>query len=248
MAYNSRRGRFSGGGVALTVSLLLLISPHRLGAIPLTGGALDFYQSFQGTLSAVDVDLGFGPVSTGTISYTLDTTNPSAQQFAFNFDTLTATADLDLLVDFPLLATLGLQPLPIHVSESGPIISGVPDLPSGPQELTFEALLTGGGTIGPGSLFSGFVYSNINDTNTTKNVNVEAGGTFNETINGGGNIKIQATITQPGGTPKPTSGTGNFGIGPKPIPEPSTWLMMLTGTVSLMGYRVAERWVEKSRH
>jgi hypothetical protein len=206
-------------------------------AVPLTGGVVDFYQSFTGSLAPVTVDLGSGPVSTGLISYTLDVTNPSVQQFAFNFSTLTATAQLDLRVNFPLLQTLGASPLTIHIAESGPIVSGVPDLPVGNnQSVTFRALLTGGGTVGPGSPFSGFTFSNINDTTVVKNVNVEAGGTFNETVNGGGNITLTATITQPGRPGAPTTGTGTFGIGPKPLPESSSLLLLISGLAGLAGY------------
>lgn len=224
-------------GVLIGVSAVCVCLPLPAYAVPLNGGVVDFYQSFTGSLAPVTVDLGSGPVSTGLISYNLDGTNPSAQQFVFNFSTLTTTAQLDLLVNFPLLQTLGASPLTIHISESGPIVSGVPDLPVGSnQGLTFRTLLTGGGTVGPGSPFSGFTFSNINDTTVVKNVNVEAGGTLNETINGGGNITLTATITQPGKPPVPTTGTGTFGIGPKPLPEASSLLLLGSGLAGLAGY------------
>jgi hypothetical protein len=217
---------------------LICVGPSPAFAVPLNGGVVDFYQSFTGSLSPVEVDLGSGPVSTGLISYSLDATNPSAQQFGFNFSSLTATAQLDLVVNFPLLQTLGAPPLKIQIVESGPIVSGVPDLPVGDnQSLTFRALLTGGGTVGPGSVFSGFTFSNLNDTTTVKNVNVAPGGTYNQTVTGGGNITITATITQPGKPPVPTGGTGTFGVGPNPLPEPSSMILLGSGLAALAGYR-----------
>lgn len=217
---------------------LICVGPSPAFAVPLNGGVVDFYQFFTGTLSPVEVDVGSGPVSTGLISYTLDTTNPSAQQFAFNFSSLTTTAQLDLIVNFPLLQTVGAPPVRIHIAESGPIVTGVPDLSVGSnQNLSFRSLLTGGGTVAPGSLFSGFAFNNLNDTTTVKTVNVAPGGTFTQTVTGGGNITITATITQPGKPPVPTGGTGTFGIGPNPLPEPSSLILLGSGLAALAGYR-----------
>lgn len=205
----------------------LIIFNESANAVKLQGKVTDFYQSFSGTLSPVEVDLGSGLVSTGEISYSLDLTNPSEQKFTFDFDTMTAAAELDFHVTFPLLQSLGLAPIKIHVSESGPIISGVPDLPvENEQNLQFRALLTGGGVVNDGSIFSGLEYKNLNDTNVTKNVNVASGGQFSQPINGGGNInvKIEGTIQSPGSNPQVTVGTGGATIGTKPVPEPLTIL------------------------
>ena len=126
----------------------------------------------------------------------------------------------------------------MHIAESGPIVTGVPDLSVGSnQNLSFRSLLTGGGTVAPGSLFSGFAFNNLNDTTTVKTVNVAPGGTFTQTVTGGGNITITATITQPGKPPVPTGGTGTFGIGPNPLPEPSSLILLGSGLAALAGYR-----------
>jgi hypothetical protein len=211
--------------ILATLPAALVIFQKPVNAVNLTGRVTDFYHSFNGTLSAVELDLGSGLVSTGEISYSLDLTNPSEQRFTFDFDTMTATAELDFLVTFPLLQSLNQSPIRIHISESGPIISGVPDLPVGDnQSLQFRALLIGGGIVTDNSIFSGLEYRNLNDTIVNKNVNVSPGGTFNQNINGGGNIavNIEGTIQQPGSNPSITVGTGGATIATEPVPEPLT--------------------------
>jgi hypothetical protein len=158
---------------------LICVGPSPVFAVPLNGRVVDFY---YGNIICSRDRCGFGPRIDRAHIVQLDTTNPSAQQFAFNFSSLTATAQLDLIVNFPLLQTLGASPVRIHIAESGPIVSGIPDLPVGDnQNLAFRSLLTGGGTVASGSLFSRFAFNNINDTTTVKNVNVAPGGTYNQT-------------------------------------------------------------------
>lgn len=222
-----------------TVVTAVCFSSQTVSGVPLTGGVVDFYHSFGGTLSAVTVDTGSGPMTTGPIAYSLNLADPSAQRFAFDFDTMTASAELDLLVSFPLLTTLGEGPLNIHITESGPIVGGPPNILVGSdQTLSFQALLTGGGLVAPGSIFSGAQFSNINDTVVVKPVNIEAGGTFTQTldIKGGGSVKIEATITLPDGTKKQTSGTGAFTVASTPVPEwNSSASSLLTIGISIYG-------------
>jgi hypothetical protein len=82
----------------------------------------------------------------------LDLTNPAAQTLALDYGALSNTSSLDLLVDMPLLHTYGLPPIPLHINESGPILSPLPDFAGGPASMTLDALALSGQTLnlGPG--------------------------------------------------------------------------------------------------
>jgi len=213
--------------ILTTLPAALVIFQKPVNAVNLKGKVTNFYHSFNGTLSAVELNLGSGLVSTGEISYSLDLTNPSEQKFTFDFDTMTATAELDFLITFPLLQSLNQSPIKIHISESGPIISGVPDLPVGDgQSLQFRALLIGGGVVNDSSIFSGLEYKNLNDTtiNYNNSINIAPGGTINQNNDSEGDIdvNIEGTIQQPGSNPSITVGTGGASTKPVPgVPEPS---------------------------
>ncbi|HLO89365.1 MAG TPA: hypothetical protein VK203_30755 [Nostocaceae cyanobacterium] len=208
----------------VSLPLALGIFQNSAKAVTLTGDATYFYQSSTGTVAPVYIDLGFGPVSTGEVSYSIDLTKPKNQTFNVNFDTKTVTVEIDYLLSFPLLQQIGRPPIRVHVSESGPLLSAVPDLPIGQaQSLKFDALVIGGGTAGPDTILPGLKYTTSDTITVSTLVDVEVGGIFKPTKNVIGNInvtEIKSTITVPGGSPQVTTGIGRSTLATTPVPEP----------------------------
>ena len=209
---------------------------------PLRFGTWRFpYDSFDGTLDSISLDLGSGLVSTGPISYSLDPEAEPGTSFSeINFDSATETLELDLIITFPLLDELGEQPLKIHISEVGPV-EGIPEVPEigTSNSLTLRSVLQGGGTINqPGSIFDGFVFTNSNihirGNNNTVTVNTDEEGNTN--IGPGSGTEIDTDVEVESSTIKDGNGdiideTTGEGSGNStsamivsPVPEPLTIL------------------------
>lgn len=205
----------------MSLSVALLSIPHAVSAAILTGGATYFYRSSNGTTSPIFLDLGFGPASTGEISYSLDLTNPSSSTFSFDFDTQSVQVELDYLLDFPLLEQIGEDPIELNLSETGSIINQVPDVPIGQaQNITFQALV-----LGTGIIFSDVLVETENLLTINLVADVEEGGIFNPLSEIDAKIDpidITTTLTFPNGTTQTSTGIGNSTIGLTPIPEPSS--------------------------
>jgi hypothetical protein len=206
----------------------------------LVGSNLFRVDEYSGTTSGVLVDLGSGPVDTGLISFSLD---PAGNSFEFvDWDNKTDTWHLEMLINFPLLQTLGLTPFKMTIDETGAIDS-IPDVPIGDNvSFSFSSHLTGGGTVQDGP-FSGFTFSNFNDwtinvsgntvgTGSGNNVNLQKG-------KGNTNSQHEGTIKQPNKDPQPTSGSGAGAT--TGVPEPSTIVLTLSGAVCCSIYRWRRR-------
>lgn len=165
--------------------------------------------SFSGTLNSVPLVYKDRPVETGPITIKLDPNATRTSTFEFDDKAGTASIDLNLLVDFPLLKTIG-QPSPsIRIIENGTAFITNDQL---------TAALTGGGTIGSGSIFEGVSFSNSNSYRFGTRPGDRPGtiitGEWNTT---GGSVTLPPSL---GGGTRPTNGGGQT----KPVPEPSTIL------------------------
>src|SRR5260370_31113138 len=88
-------------------------------SIPATGTLMMQLSSFSGATSGVMVNLGSGPVSTGLISYRLDPSFGAQNFWTFNWNTGASVFNAHLLVTFPLLTSLGMNPVPILITDTG---------------------------------------------------------------------------------------------------------------------------------
>ncbi len=116
----------------------------------LSGQTFDTVTSLTGTSAAVTIDLGSGPVSTGTISVSLD---PSATStMLFNWDTGTLTSDLHVLFNSPLFTTLGIVDTKADVVETGTMTPRPTYDPFTARISDFFIDLSGHGTVTNGPL------------------------------------------------------------------------------------------------
>lgn len=230
----------------IQATILVLVLDEAALSVPLTGDLTLFYWKFDGIINPVDITLNGQSQNTGPITYSLNLTNPANQIHTFNFDNRTEQYQVDLLVTAPLLKSLGQPDQRITVSFSGPITNIVPaDLTPGvfTDVLIQGGPLQGGGTFGPGQLFAGWSYENIqiNNKNTTNNVNgngnvIETKQKQQTETNVDG--QVTGRLRPPGGgIPIPLTGTGTGLLNPVPFPEPSSVILLASGLAGLAGYR-----------
>lgn len=86
------------------------------GKFEISGVSAQQITAFSGTTTGIDVDLGSGAISSGDISFTLDTSQTNL--IIYNFDSGYATFNINLLIDAPLLTSLGEPPASINLIES----------------------------------------------------------------------------------------------------------------------------------
>ncbi|MFM6321412.1 MAG: PEP-CTERM sorting domain-containing protein [Microcystis sp.] len=86
------------------------------GKYSISGVSSQLVTSYTGTGDSVFVDSGNGPVPTGPLSFTLDTTKTNVVYF--NFDSGYATINAHILLDAPILHILGESPASINIIES----------------------------------------------------------------------------------------------------------------------------------
>lgn len=246
---------------ALSISSLLsaLLFPSNVFAIGLGGGVSGSYEIFEGIIDPFDITINGQTVNTGLVEFTIDDSKPS--NFVFDFDNMTHTYEVSLLVTSTNFSSLGVPPQEITVNLTGPITSTVPtDFP--PSTMSdveiFSETLTGGGVFGPGQLLSGWEYSNIqiNKTEVT-NVTVIIGDDNKSETKCDSNSKaegsgeIDANLTNPQGTQTiPLTGQGQTSSGnnqlscpPPKTPEPSP----IIGLLAVGGLGIASKLKKKSK-
>lgn len=183
------------------------------------------YSEYTGSTSGVDLTIGGNTFATGTISYNLDASFHAQNYFTWDWDNKIASLQLHLLLDSPLIQSLGLAPVPIKINEQGsfttvPIFDTQTHALVDPWNETVGMI--GGGTV-HGGLFDGVTFANLNDTTTTI---INNPGTV--TLNNGNELSVGPKVTVPvitnhKGTVNgmPTAGSGQGKL--TGTPEPSTY-------------------------
>lgn len=228
------------------VFLLAALAGEPASADMLTGQIVGRFESFSGQIDAVDLEINGQTVNTGLITYQLDTAaDPNNQWIIYDFDAMTQSYGVDLLVSAPLLTSLGEPAQKIRLLFSGAITSITPNdfTPGVFTSTVIEAgPLHGGGIFGPGQLFSGWEYSNIQITINTGDIKVEnVGGVQVKDNSINVNGQNQGSLKSPGGTQQaPMTGTGTATV--KAIPEPTSTVLILLGGLSVAGWsRIRKR-------
>ena len=177
--------------------------------------AIDIHNvtGFDGTFTPITALINGTPQSTGVISVSLDTSLKSTIEVENVNGIYSITQNLHLLINSPLLTSLGLKNLPINIVETGPSSDG----------MNYD--LVGGGVVGGSSPFAGtsfFDRRNRYEHHPLIDLpNLTFGWiwTFGST----------ATVRLPdvfGNTPQDTTGQGIMEA-VVPVPEPTSTLSLL---------------------
>jgi hypothetical protein len=167
------------------------------------------YQSYSGSLSSVNITVGGRTVPTGPISFDLDPTFGANNYWNINFDNRTNTAHVHLLLTSPLSNALGQGPIPILISETGPL-NDIPLITPGVFEIIhIQTTTAGGGTIQKG-IFAGFSYLEDCGCNVNLGSNNKGSGNNNNPVNQQGqgqvNDGLKGDINSKNGQSQPTEG------------------------------------------
>ncbi|MFB2983453.1 PEP-CTERM sorting domain-containing protein [Microseira sp. BLCC-F43] len=161
------------------------------------------FADFHGTFDSVNLPLNGGQVPTGVISASQNPNLPSI--VTFDTDTNQTTFDLNFLLNFPLLTSLGLKSIPISPFETGSyIVNG--------QYLITD--VTGQGKVSGSSPFAGI--------NTFFQVRWIVTSPLDTSVFLGQIESEVVTICPPSSGCLQTTGTGKASIGLTSVPEPGT--------------------------
>lgn len=182
--------------------------------------SVDRLTDFNGTVTPITVMLNGVPHSTGDITITLDSTLESTLEIVRDNMVYYVTQNLNLIINSPLMTSLGIENLPINIIETG--IS--------PDGMNFD--LAGGGMVGGVSPFSGATYLSANNHYEHQPLiiigkdHVEVGWrwVFGST----------ATVQLPdllGNTPQAVTDVGTMEV--RTVPEPSTVFLYVIGLIGI---------------
>lgn len=166
------------------------------------------FADFQGTFEPVNLLINGEQVSTGVISVNQNPNLPSIA--TFDTDTNQATFDLNFLLDFPLLTSLGLEPIPIAPFETGVYTVDGQDLIA---DVTGQSVATGDS---PFAGTTGFFQVRWRVTSPL-DTSVFLGRTESDIL----------TLCPPSSECVQITGTGVAGIGRTSVPEPGA----IAGTI-----------------
>jgi hypothetical protein len=234
---------------------LFLLAPFRANAqqqVSLSGSLTTYFSSYQSSINSFLLPIQGQLVPSGPVSLTLDLSQPELQVNTFDFDRRVHTVHVDLLLNSPTLQALGFSNLRLRIDETGPITALSPTLvvPGATQAVCVSSTLDSSGVIGPG-LLEGWTFSGRkgNDPNgpgqNCPTWRVSSTGQVIEmtpslTYNMGGTTT--ASLTSPDGLQIiPLAGTFIARYDISPVPEPTTWLLLVTGIIALANTRSIRR-------
>ena len=145
---------------AVLIGLTMLVFPCQSRAeVTLTGGFTTYLWQFTEKIDAFQVMYNGQLIDTGPVTASLDLTHPDQQTNRYDFDKMTQTLSMDLLVTAPVLTALGLPPMHLHLDETGPITDITPGLTTGLQMVCTAADLYSTGVLDPGGFLGGMLYA-----------------------------------------------------------------------------------------
>ncbi len=112
------------------------------GKFVVSGVSVMEISSYMGSAPSIDIDLGMGIVPSGPISFTLDTSQTNV--ILYNFDSGYATLNINLLVDTPLLSSMGESPASLNLIESALLPAFNIVMPSVPPASTNTSFVSDG--------------------------------------------------------------------------------------------------------
>ncbi|HLO88163.1 MAG TPA: hypothetical protein VK203_24590 [Nostocaceae cyanobacterium] len=203
-------------GISIVLGALGASIPTSTLAVTLSGKITGAYEVYEGTVDPFDITLNGVTYNTGEVTFVLD--KDKASNFTFDFDTMTHTYTVGLLLDSPLLKSLEAPAQKFTVNLKGPIKSVEPSnlSPDSVVDLKiFSDTLLGNGFFDPNQLLSSWTYENIQINITNNNQTTIVQGNDNTVSprcsaesEAKGEGKVDAKLIDPKGNPTPIKGKG----------------------------------------
>lgn len=190
-----------------------------------TGLLTLYFHEHTGVGSSIVVDIGGSSYETGPITYTLDPRFPLNSYETFDFETMTVREEADLIITAPLFDTQGIEPVMVHVTETG-TFSLSPTQPQPGEDYTILSVLSGTLIVPPDSIFGGWQWAN----NTEQTTEIET-----PFFKFRKHKRSEGTATTPSGVQHAMVFEGDGLLAIDPVPEPSALLALSSGVVGLIG-------------